>query len=86
LMQDPQFKSAVKVRWNSLRSNELSTTKLLQLVDVTALMLKENGAVTRNYKVWDQGIGVDYDASINDFKTFLQDRASWMDNTIALFP
>jgi hypothetical protein len=86
LMQDPQFKAAVKVRWNSLRSNELSTTQLLQLVDGTAEMLKDNGAVARNYKVWDKGIGVDYNASVNDLKSFLQERTTWMDNTIALFP
>lgn len=86
LMQDPQFKTAVKVRWNSLRSNQLSNTKLTQLVDETAQLLKENGAVTRNYKVWDKGIGVDYDASVNSLKNFLQQRATWMDNTISLFP
>lgn len=86
LMQDPQFKAAVKVRWNNLRSDKLSNTRLLQLVDATAQTLKENGAVARNYKVWDKGIGVDYDASINNLKSFLQERSAWMDNTIALFP
>ena len=86
LMQDPQFKAAVKVRWNSLRSNQLSNTKLTQLIDETAQLLKENGAVTRNYKVWDKGIGVDYDASISGLKDFLQQRTTWMDNTISLFP
>jgi len=86
LMQDPQFKAAVKVRWNSLRSNELSNAKLLQLIDDTVQMLGENGAVLRNYKVWDKGIGVDYVASIINLENFLQERAAWMDNTIALFP
>jgi spore coat protein CotH len=85
LLSDPLFKAAVKQRWTSLRADQLSTSKLLQRVDDTASLLKENGAVKRNYEKWDQNIGVNYDASVNAMKTFLQQRAEWMDATISQF-
>ncbi|MGE0771379.1 MAG: CotH kinase family protein [Cyclobacteriaceae bacterium] len=85
LMEDPQFRKAVKARWNELRGNQLSDNSLAQWVDDTAQWLKVNGAVSRNYQVWDKGIGVDYDGSINNLKNFLQQRASWMGSVIATF-
>jgi spore coat protein CotH len=85
LMEDPQFRTAVKERWNSLRSGQLSDGALLQLIDNTAMSLKESGAVKRNYDKWDQGIGVDYDGSVNSMKNFLQQRAAWMNGVISQF-
>jgi hypothetical protein len=85
LLSDPQFKSAVKLRWTALRADQLSNSKLLQRVTDAATLLKENGAVKRNYDKWDQGIGVDYDASVTKLKNFLQQRAEWMDATIGQF-
>jgi hypothetical protein len=85
LLSDPLFKTALKQRWTSLRTDQLSTTKLLQRVDDTATLLKESGAAKRNYDKWDQGIGVNYDASVSAMKSFLQQRAQWMDATISQF-
>lgn len=85
LLEDPVFRSAVKTRWTTLRSKEFSTSTMHALVDKTAAYLKDNGAVIRNYKKWDVGIGVNYDASVNNLKNFLRDRASWMDGMISRF-
>lgn len=85
LLEDPQFRSAVRQRWISLRADQLSTAVLLKRVTDVATMLKENGAVKRNYEKWDRGIGVDYDASVNAMKNFLQQRAEWMDTAIGQF-
>lgn len=85
LLEDPQFRSAIRQRWTSLRADQLSTSILVKRVTDAAAMLKENGAVQRNYEKWDRGIGVDYDASINAMKNFLQQRAEWMDAAIAQF-
>jgi hypothetical protein len=85
LLSDPQFKSAIKQRWTTLRADQLSNSKLLQRVTDAATLLKENGAVKRNYDKWDKGIGVDYDASVTKLKNFLQQRAEWMDATIGQF-
>ncbi|GAA0879845.1 hypothetical protein GCM10009119_28140 [Algoriphagus jejuensis] len=85
LMEDPEFKSAVKNRWTSLRLTFLSTGQLNTLVDTTVNYLQQNGAVSRNYAKWDKGIGVNYDQSIVDLKRFLGERTSWMDREIAKF-
>jgi hypothetical protein len=85
LMEDPQFREAVKQRWTSLRNGPLSTLEMLKLVDDTVNQLKQNGAVQRNYAKWDQGIGVNYDQSIANLKAFLDARSRWMDQKIAAF-
>lgn len=85
LLQYQQFRTAVKQRWSALRADQLGDGRLLQLVDETASLLKENGAVDRNYEKWDQWIGVDYDASVSDLRNFLLQRAAWMDGVISSF-
>ncbi len=82
LLEDPVFKQAVKVRWQALRSGELGSSSLQKVVDDAVAYLQQNGAVQRNYAKWDQGIGVNYDQSIQNLKTFLTDRANWMDGQI----
>jgi hypothetical protein len=84
-LEDPIFKAEVKKRWLALRANEFSNTKLTELVDLNVKYLKENGAISRNYKKWDQNIGVDYDLSIVRLNSFLKMRATWMDETIGSF-
>lgn len=85
LLEDPQFKSALKQRWSSLRSDQLITSKLVQRINDAASLLTENGAVKRNYDKWGTGMNVDYDASVNAMKLNLQQRAEWMDATIGQF-
>jgi hypothetical protein len=85
LLSDPKFKSQVKTRWIALRSNELATTKLHSIVDNAASYLKTNGAISRNYATWDQGLNINYDQSIINLKNFLRDRSTWMDGEIAKF-
>ena len=85
LMEDRKFRSAVKIRWNSLRGGIMSTASLKAMVDATASYLIENGAVDRNYDRWGKAIGVDYDASIASLKTYLEERTQWMDGQISAF-
>jgi len=85
LMEDPKFRAAVKIRWNSLRGGIMSTASLTAMVDATASYLIENGAVDRNYDRWGKAIGVDYDASIASLKTYLEERTQWMDGQISAF-
>lgn len=85
LMEDPLFRNAVRTRWTELRNSVLSTVQLLYLVDQTASHLIDNGAVNRNYTIWDAGLGVDYQASVANLKSYLQDRTQWMDGEIASF-
>jgi len=82
LLEDPVFRQAVKVRWQSLRGNELSTGAMQQVVDDAVQVLNKNGAVARNYKLWDQGLGVNHDQAVQNLKAYLTARASWMDGKI----
>jgi hypothetical protein len=85
LMDDSMFRSAVKSRWQSLRSGLMSTSNLHFIVDEGAAFLKQNGAVERNYTRWDIGTPIDYDASISSLKDYLTERTNWMDSEIATF-
>lgn len=85
LMEDPIFRSALKTRWTELRSSVLSTDELFGMVDQTAGYLQGNGAVSRNYVIWDAGLGVDYESSIESLKSYLESRTQWMDGEISSF-
>ena len=85
LLEDPIFRNAVKVRWGVLRSNVLNTTNVLALVDQKSNDLISNGAVYRNYELWDKGINVNYEESIQNLKDFLEYRLNWMDGEISNF-
>jgi len=85
LLEDPQFRDAVKLRWDELRRGVLSTSVLLGMVDEAAGYLKDNGAIERNYSIWDAGLNVNYDESIRNLKSFLEFRAQWMDDQISAF-
>jgi len=84
LLQDPVFQQRLKQRWQTLRSNQLSTTTVLGLVQSTADYLIENGAIERNYERWN-GLEVDYEQSIEALKSYLDDRLNWMDGQINAF-
>jgi hypothetical protein len=84
LMEDPQFRSELKVRWMELRANVLSTGNVLALTNETADYLTTNNAITRNYSKW-TGIPVNYSASVNDMNTWLRNRLEWMDSKIVAF-
>lgn len=84
-MEDPLFRRALKTRWAELRFDVLSTAELLNLVDQTAGYLQENGAVNRNYTLWDAGLDVDYEAGIESLKSYLEERTQWMDGEISSF-
>ena len=84
LLQDSIFQQQLKVRWQLLRSSELSNSSVLNLVQNTADYLIENGTVDRNYKRW-SGIDVDYPSVIDDLKIHLEQRLDWMDLQINAF-
>ncbi len=84
LMEDPQFRSELKVRWTELRANVLSTPNVLGLTNETSAYLTKNKAITRNYTKW-TGITVDYPGSVNAMNTWLRNRLEWMDSKIMAF-
>jgi len=83
LMEDPLFRDLLKSRWNEMRSTVLSMAEMQWMVDMAAASLRNSGAVDRNFKRWDKGIGIDWESSIQSLKSYLEDRVQWMDGEIA---
>ncbi len=82
LLEDPQFRTKVKTRWQTLRKGALSSTAMIQLVETASQLLTSNGAVKRNYTLWDKGQTVNHAIAINNLKQFLENRSNWMDQKI----
>ena len=81
LMEDPQFKSLLKDRWSSLRTNVLSDNNVVGFVEERSNYLIENGAIERNYNRWPIN-SLNYEDRINNLKNFLSNRLNWMDSEI----
>lgn len=84
LMEDPQFRSELKVRWTELRANVLSTVNVLGLTNETAEYLITNDAISRNFSKW-TGIPINYLNSVNEMNTWLRNRLEWMDSKILAY-
>jgi hypothetical protein len=82
LLEDPEFRKVLKIRWMNFRSNALSNSRLTQLVENASQYLQSNGAVLRNYEKWNIPGARPYDQAIEDLKSYLVERANWMDSEI----
>lgn len=85
LMEDQLFRTAVKERWNELRGNILSTTRLQGIVDDNANYLIDNGAIGRNFNTWVLASPVNYAESVANLRSYLEQRTLWMDQEIQGF-
>lgn len=83
LMEDPIFTSMLKSRWSELRSGVISLGELSWMVDMISGKLRSSGAAARNYYRWDQEIGVDWESSLEQLKSYLEERVQWMDGEIS---
>jgi len=86
LMSDPNFQNKMKTRWDSLRDDELSNTRITFLIDSMAASLEESQV--RNYERWpilgtyvwpNQFIGATYAQEVAWLKNWIITRANWMD-------
>ncbi len=84
LMEDPQFKNALKKRWLALRSNQFSNTNLSLLVDNQVSYLISNGAIERNFKKWN-AFSVNFQQKNIELKDYLKRRATWIDSQVNQF-
>ena len=94
LMQDPQFRAAIKSRWNELKTNELSSQTINAKIDNWVTYLEENGAVDRNFNQWriigeavtfNSFVGNSYEEEIDYVKRWINDRISWMNSRIQVW-
>ena len=86
LLQDPLFANEVKCRWIELRQSSFSNAALFSYIDSTTNLLITPAA--RHYQKWpilgtyvwpNNYIGQTYQEEIFYLKTWIQNRATWMD-------
>lgn len=89
LMQDDSYVNEMQCRWTDLRSNILSTPKLMAQIDSVAAMI--DAPQQRNYIVWpilgtavwpNNYVGNTYADELNYFKQWLTNRLNWMDQNM----
>jgi len=92
LWSDPRFKYRVKLKWQELRMNKLSTAKINGFIDSCAVLL--NQAQLRNFTQWPT-LGVflwretagyqardTYAKEVAYLKTYMTNRMAWIDNEL----
>ncbi len=94
LLEDPQFRAAVKSRWQELRSSVLSDENLDEMIGTYLLRLTEQGAVARNFDRWqvlgtelpfNSYVGSTYEDETNYLNDWIDLRTSWLDAQISAF-
>ncbi|MBM3177752.1 MAG: CotH kinase family protein [Bacteroidetes bacterium] len=94
LMQDPQFKAALKTRWNEMKVQAINTQNINKIIDEQSDYLIKAGAVARHFKRWpdlfpesktESAYVASYRNQISIKKNWIKDRIQWMDSQISKF-
>ena len=89
MLTDPEFLNRINCRWNELREGPFHTDTIHQLIDSIADIL--NLPAERNFNRWEilssyiwpnNYVGNSFSNEINYFKTWINDRLSWIDNNL----
>lgn len=93
LRDDPAFLSAIRTRWQQLRTNTFSNSAIMGTIDSMAAVVQE--AQGRNFQRWpilgqhvwpNNYVGGTYAAEVNYLKYWLGQRLIWLDGEIGAFP
>jgi hypothetical protein len=91
LLQDPEFVSQLKDRWNTLRAGVLSNGSIDSKVDAYVTTLNKAGSIESNFDTWNvlgvyiwpnKFIGSSHEDEIGYLKNWTNDRLSWLDGAI----
>lgn len=89
LLQDPNYANGLRCRWEELRQGPLHTDSIHYFIDSVANYIEE--ARIRNfqrwpiigvYVNWNGYVGQTYEDDLNYFKSYIEQRALWLDNNI----
>lgn len=90
LMEDSYFRSLSKMRWLSLRQNQLTNDKLLFFIDSITTIIDD--AQERNYERWPilgeyvwpnyNWQNNSYEDEVDNFRSWLLNRLNWMDYSL----
>jgi len=90
-MEDPAFVSALKERWNNLRTNLFTNSEILEKITSLEENLKISNSVRNNFSKWsvlgeyvwpNDFIGNSYNDEINYLKDWTVNRLGWLDTEI----
>ncbi|NML19253.1 spore coat protein CotH [Pseudoflavitalea sp. G-6-1-2] len=79
-MLDPAIKSLYKTEWNRFKSEKFAS--LLAYLDEYAILIEQSQK--KDYEVWKKGSG-NFKSDVQKLRTWLQNRASYMDGFVAAF-
>ena len=91
LLQDPNYVSKVKTRWQQLRESALSNNSIIQKIDSYNQTLKLSGSIKRNFDRWpvlgiyvwpNNYIGTSHQQEIDYIKNWINKRLNWLDSNI----
>lgn len=86
LLDSPSYRNGLKCRWNELRQGILHTDSLHHWIDSMAFMLNESRIrnfeqwpIIGVYVNWNGFVGNTYEEDLDFFKTYIAERAQWID-------
>ena len=91
LLEDPEFVSALKARWSTLRQGVFSLSFIDGLMRASRTRLEEAGALERNFARWpvlgtyvwpNYYVGQTYDEEYQYLRSWIADRLTWMDAAV----
>jgi hypothetical protein len=89
LLDSPSYRNGLKCRWKELRQGPLHTDSLHTFIDSMVVYLDE--ARIRNFQKWpiigvyvnwNGFVGNTYQEDVNFLKTYIANRAAWIDNNL----
>lgn len=89
LLEDPQFRAAIKQRWDELKTTVINQQTIDAKLDAWVTELDQNGAIDRNYTRWpvigvqlpfNVFVGSTYEEEIEYVKDWVGGRILWMDS------
>jgi len=92
LLEDPQFRSVIKERWELHTAGRLSVGNIIDITAQWKTFLTSNGAVDRNYERWpvlgqalpfNSYVGQSYDDEVSYLQNWILERHNWMDDQIS---
>ncbi|MCB0458411.1 MAG: CotH kinase family protein [Flavobacteriaceae bacterium] len=91
LLEDPNFVSKLKTRWNELSTGILSEAAIISKIDSYKNTLTDSEAITHNFTKWNvlgiyvwpnNYIGNTYEEELNYLKGWIHNRHNWLHNAI----
>ncbi|MCH2225294.1 MAG: CotH kinase family protein [Crocinitomicaceae bacterium] len=89
LLDDPGYRNGLRCRWDELRQGPLHTDSILNFIDAQANYIEEarlrnftRWPIIGTYVNWNGFVGQTYQQDLDYLKTYITDRAAWMDSNI----